>query len=176
MSKIGIFYGSDTGHTEEVANLMYDLLAEYNRDIFDVRKVEDASIILNYDLIILGTPTWYLGELQSDMDEFKNKLSDIDITNKTFALFGLGDQIGYSEFFVDGMGKLYNYLKEKNAKFVGKWSTEGYTFTSVLSLDEDNSSFVGLPLDADNQEDLTVDRVYNWLEQLKEEANLEIKQ
>ena len=44
MSKIGIFYGSDTGHTEEVANLMYDLLAEYDRDIFDVRKVEDASI------------------------------------------------------------------------------------------------------------------------------------
>ena len=30
----------------------------------------------------------------------------------------------YSEFFVDGMGKLYNYLKEKNAKFVGKWSTD----------------------------------------------------
>jgi flavodoxin len=71
------------------------------------------------------------------------------------------------------MGKLYNYLKEKNAKFVGKWSTEGYSFTSVLSLDEENSSFVGLALDADNQEDLTVDRVYNWLEQLKEEANLE---
>ncbi len=171
--KIGIFYGSDTGHTEEAANLMKELLGDDLADVFDVRGVEDASVLLNYDLVILGTSTWYLGELQGDMDAFKDKLAELDLTGRTIALFGLGDQVEYSDYFVDGMGHLYRLLLEKGVKFVGAWPVEGYDFNSNLALVEgDSSKFAGLPLDEDNQPDMTPERVAIWLEQVKAEAGI----
>ncbi len=173
--KIGIFYGSDTGHTEEVAKLIQELLGSDNADLYDVKNVDDASILASYDLVLLGTSTWYLGELQSDMDTFKDKFDGVDLKGKTFALFGLGDQVGYSDYYLDGMGRLYHLLKDKGVNFIGNWSTEGYDFTSTLALsDEDNSKFIGLALDEDNQSDLTPERIAIWLEQVKAEAGIEI--
>ena len=171
--KIGIFYGSDTGHTEEAANLMKELLGDDLADVFDVRNVEDASVLLNYDLVLLGTSTWYLGELQGDMDAFKDKLDELDLTGRTIALFGLGDQVEYSDYYVDGMGHLYHFLLKKGVKFIGAWPTEGYSFHSNLALVEgDNSKFAGLALDEDNQPDMTPERVAIWLEQVKAEAGI----
>lgn len=171
--KIGIFYGSDTGHTEEVANLMKELLGDDLADVFDVRNVEDASVLLNYDLVLLGTSTWYLGELQGDMDAFKDKLEELDLTGRTIALFGLGDQVEYSDYYVDGMGHLYHLLLKKGVKFIGAWPTEGYDFNSNLALMEgDSSKFAGLALDEDNQPDMTPERVAIWLEQVKAEAGI----
>ncbi|MGN1394640.1 MAG: flavodoxin [Succinivibrionaceae bacterium] len=163
MSKIGIFYGSDTGNTENAATFMQEVLGAKNTDLFDVRKVKDPKIILNYDLLIFGTSTWHLGEMQGDMEQFCSKLSDINLTGKKVALFGLGDQIEYSDYFVDGMGKLYYIIKELGAEVIGEWPTEGYSFSSVLSLSEDNQHFIGLALDDDNQEDLTAERIVSWL-------------
>lgn len=172
MAKIGIFYGSDTGHTEDAAILIQQIIGEDDADLFDVAKVKDVSVISGYDLVILGTSTWYLGELQSDMDDFRSKLGDLDLTGKTFALFGLGNQIDYSEYFVDGMGILYNYLKEKGAKIIGRWPIDGYDFASRLALTDDDSSFVGLALDEDNQPDETPDRIAVWVDQVMAEAGL----
>ena len=126
----------------------------------------------DYDLIILGTSTWYLGELQSDMDNFRAALTDVDLSGKTFALFGLGNQVDYSDYFVDGMGILYNFLKDKGARIIGSWPVDGYDFASQLSLTEDGESFVGLALDEDNQPDETPERIAEWVEQVKSEAGI----
>lgn len=174
MASIGIFYGSDTGHTEEAAKFMQELLGSENADLFDVRKVKDPQIIKNYKLVIMGTPTWYLGELQEDMDNFMGNLTDVDVQGQTIALFGLGDQVQYSDYFVDGMGKLYHFLSEKGANIVGNWPCDGYSFSSALSLTDDNMNFVGLALDEDNQSDLSTDRIVTWIEQVKAEANIDI--
>ena len=171
--KVGIFYGSDTGHTEEAAQLMKELLGDDVADVFDVRSVADASVLLNYDLVILGTSTWYLGEMQGDMDQFKDKLADLDLQGRTFALFGLGDQIEYADYFIDGMGHLYHLLLEKGVKLIGAWPNNTYTFNSPLSLLEgDSTKFAGLALDEDNQSDLTPERVALWLDQIKGEAGI----
>mgnify|MGYP000008404897 FL=1 len=168
MVKTAIFYGSDTGNTERAALKMQELLGGAV-DVFDVRTVKDPAIILDYDLVLLGTSTWYLGELQSDMENFKAKIETFDFSGHTFALFGLGDQMEYSEFYLNGMGIMHAYLAERGAQFIGAWSTDGYAFTSVLPLSEDGFNFVGLALDEDNQADLTEERIKTWLKQLESE-------
>ena len=79
MVKTAIFYGSDTGNTERAALKMQELLGGAV-DVFDVRTVKDPAIILDYDLVLLGTSTWYLGELQSDMENFKAKIEPFDFS------------------------------------------------------------------------------------------------
>ena len=40
------------------------------------------------------------------------------------ALYGLGDQIGYGEYFVDGNGILANVILEKGGEIIGHWPTK----------------------------------------------------
>ena len=100
-------------------------------------------------------------------------MENIDLKGRKFALFGLGNQIDYSEYYLDGMGILYNYLKEKGAVIIGRWPVEGYDFASTLAITDDDSTFVGLALDNDNQPDLTPDRAATWVEQILKESGLE---
>ena len=58
------------------------------------------------------------------IDEFKTK----DFSNKTFCLFGLGDQEGYAEYFIDGVGMLAEVIIENGGTIIGNWSTEGYDY------------------------------------------------
>ncbi len=173
MAQIGIFYGSDTGHTEDAANLIREVIGADRADVFDAAKVKDASAVNAYELVILGTPTWYLGEMQADMEAFTERLADVDLTGKKFALFGLGNQVDYGDYFLDGMGLLYNFLKGKGARILGRWPAEGYDFTSTLAVTDGPDTFVGLALDEDNQPDETPDRVAAWVDQVLAEAGLE---
>ena len=173
MAQIGIFYGTDTGNTEDAALLIQQLIGEDKADVFDTSKHQDPALLKDYDLVILGTSTWYLGEMQSDMDNFMSNMENIDLKGRKFALFGLGNQIDYSEYYLDGMGILYNYLKEKGAVIIGRWPVEGYDFASTLAITDDDSTFVGLALDNDNQSDLTPDRAATWVEQILKESGLE---
>lgn len=172
MAKVGIFYGSDTGHTEQAAQIMQSLFGEATADCFDVRNLKDLSILNNYELLIFGTSTWYLGELQSDMEDFKDKIADLDFSGKQLALFGLGDQIEYADYYLDGMGLLYYFFKDKGVKIIGAWSVEGYNFGSYLALGDNTDKFVGLALDEDNQAEESPSRIAAWVEQLKKEAKL----
>lgn len=172
MAKIGIFFGTDTGNTEIAAELIRSTIGEDKADIFDVRKVEDVNILDNYELLIIGASTWYLGELQGDMDSFLKKLEGKDLNNKKIALFGLGDQEQYSEFFLDGLGIMYNFFKDKGSEFFGETSTEGYNFSSVLAMGDNIDKFVGLGLDFDNQEELNQSRIEDWVNELKTQTNL----
>ncbi len=171
MATFGIFYGSDTGNTENVANKLVVALGEDNATAFDVAHVADFSIFDNFDVLIFGTPTWYVGELQSDVDEFFTQLrtANISFAGRTVALFGLGDQFGYSDNFVDGLGIIYQFFKEQNAHIIGSWPTEGYTFDSVLALGDSLDHFVGLVIDEDNQQELTDERVATWAQQIQQE-------
>ena len=84
MAKIGLFYGSDTGCTEGVANTISELLGEENVDLFDVYDV-DGSEFDGYQTLILGLSTWHDGQLQSAWDDFFNNFKEIDMSGKTVA-------------------------------------------------------------------------------------------
>ncbi len=161
--KIGLFYGSDTGSTEEVAEKMIEKIGKDNIDLLDIADAKPNDFE-EYKLLILGTSTWYDGDLQSDWDYFFPQLDDMDFTGKTVAIFGLGDQLTYGEYFVDGIGILYDKLIEKGATVVGQWPTDGYEHDESVA--ERDGVFMGLALDEDNESEKTDGRIDTWLKQI----------
>ena len=169
--KIGLFFGSDTGNTETVAEKIIEILEDRDIDLINIydAKAEDFT---QYDDLILGLSTWHDGELQSDWDTFFMEFSEIDFTNKTIALFGLGDQYVYADYFVDGVGIIGEVVINNGGKIIGKWSTEGYEHTESKA-EVEEGIFLGLALDEDNQPELTDERVETWVTQIIKEFNWE---
>ena len=170
MEKIGLFYGSDTGNTETIALKIRDKISKENVFVVDMY---DASIeeFAKYNKIILGLSTWHDGQLQSDWDTFFEEFKEVDFTGKTVAIFGLGDQYVYCDYFIDGVGIIGEVVINNGGEIVGKWSTEGYEHTESKAETEEGL-FLGLALDEDNQFDQTDDRVDAWVAQIKKEFPL----
>ena len=166
--KAKIIYGSDTGNTEVIAEELVKLLGEH--EVLTVDELEESDWEGN-ELYILGIPTWYDGELQSDWEDYLDDFQKIDFTGKTVAVFGLGDQVGYAEWFCDGVGILADIVEKNGGKVIGNWSTDGYEFESSKAVMNTNNTFFGLCLDEDNQPELTQERLKKWVEQLKIENN-----
>ena len=124
-----------------------------------------------YNILILGIPTWYIGELQTDWDDFFEEFKTIDFNGKKVAFFGLGDQYGYPDNFQDGLGILGEVVLENGGKLFGYWPNEGYDFNESLGI-APNGMFYGLALDEDNQRDESNERIEKWVNQLKEELKL----
>ena len=172
MEKIGLFFGSDTGNTESVAHKIRTKISNENVyliDMYDAKK-EDFD---QYDKIILGLSTWHDGQLQSDWDTFFEDFKEVDFTGKTVALFGLGDQYVYCDYFIDGVGIIGEVVIENGGKIVGKWPSEGYEHTeSKAELEE--GVFLGLAIDEDNQYEQTDERIDTWVAQIISEFPLEV--
>lgn len=167
--KIGLFFGSTTGNTEEIADLLAAELKNQEFDV-DVKDVSDAEPkeLLEYDKLVLASSTWHDGQLQDDWSCIYDDLESIDFSGKEVGLVGLGDQEGYSDTFLNSIGFLARTIIDKGGKVVGRWSTEGYEFDESDSIDEDGK-FYGLALDQENQDDLTGERITKWVTQIKSE-------
>lgn len=168
--RIGLFYGSDTGYTEEIAQQILLILGREQLQVHDIHRAKPQDFAA-YQRIIIGLSTWHDGQLQSDWDTFYEAFKTIDFTDKIVAFFGLGDQIGYGEYFIDGVGILGEVVYENGGQIVGAWPTEGYDYDASKAEFEEGW-FLGLAIDEDNQPELTVDRVQRWLQQLQEEFGL----
>ena len=120
---------------------------------------------MKYELFILGTPTYFDGELPDSWDEFLPELEDADLSGRKVAVYGLGDQQHYPVSFADGVGLLASYMEELGATIVGETSTEGYSYEHSVA--ERDGRFLGLVLDPTNQPEQTDQRLAAWLEQLK---------
>lgn len=172
MARTGIFFGTDTGRTRKIAKLIASKLGDRVDAPLNVNRIQPEDL-LKYDALILGTPTYGegvlpgldIGNQSESWGEFLPKLEGLDFSGKTVALFGLGEQEKYPDVFVDAMGIIYDQLLACGARFVGEWSTEGYTFTASAA--EDEGKFVGLALDLVSQNLLTEPRLDAWLEQIK---------
>lgn len=164
MEKIGLFYGSSTGNTEHVAQMIQREIGSDLVDLFDVARATLADI-KGYDVLILGTSTWGEGELVEDWEGFLPQLDQIDFAGKKVALFGLGDQENYSYNFVDALGILYEKVVQKGATIIGgEWPAEGYDFDASRALV--GGLFVGLVIDEDNESEKTQERVKAWVQTL----------
>ena len=164
MADIRLFYGSTTGNTERVAELIQ---AEMGTALASVNNIANATPadLEHADAVILGTSTWESGELQQDWEDFLPKFDQIDLSGKKVALFGLGDAAGFPDEFVNGLGTLAARVKQCGAELVGQWSTEGYEFVDSTAVVDGN--FVGLVLDEENQPELTEQRVKQWVAEIR---------
>ena len=163
--RIKLIYGSDTGNTELVTEDIIKLL-----DNVEVTTVADLTPEdWDHDKFILGIPTWYDGELQSDWEDYFEEFKTIDFTNKTVAIFGLGDQLGYEEWFCDGIGILAKVIIENGGKVIGYTEKDdSYDLEEIPKSLVDDNTFYGLCIDEDNQPELTQDRLQKWVGNIKE--------
>ena len=157
-----IFYASSTGNTSDVADQISEHLGGIEK--FDIAS-DGVAKMNEFDKLIIGASTWGEGDLQDDWDDAWDEFSDLNFQGKTVALFGLGDQEDYAEFFLDAMGVIHDKVKENGATIVGNWPIDEYDFDESKAVQD--GEFVGLALDEDNQSDLTKERVAKWCEQIK---------
>jgi flavodoxin I len=166
MSKTAIIYSFNTKKTGKIAERVRDAFGEDQVEMVNAEEITEEQF-LSYDHIIMGVPTWFDGELPNYWDEFVPALEDLDLQGKKIALFGLGDQKGYAENFLDGMGIMADILEGQGATLVGFTSTEGYEFESSRA--QRGDQFAGLAIDYENQGSMNKQRVATWVDQLKNE-------
>ncbi|MDX9789671.1 MAG: flavodoxin [Candidatus Kapaibacterium sp.] len=167
--QVGLFYGTNTGNTETVAQMLEEVLKSngFEVEVFDMASasVDDMA---KFENLIVASPTWNDGELQDDWDAVFAEYERFDFTGKKVAFLGLGDQDGYPDNFLDAIGTLAKPVLKNGGTVVGYWPTDGYDFSESVGVAE-NGKFYGLGIDQDNQEDMTEARISDWVNQLKSE-------
>jgi flavodoxin I len=166
MSKTAIIYSFNTKKTGKIAERIIEEFGEGKLEAVNAEEITE-EVFLSFDHIIMGVPTWFDGELPNYWDEFVPALEDMDLKGKKIALYGLGDQKGYPENFLDGVGIMAEILEGQGATLVGFTSTEGYEFESSRA--EREGHFTGLAIDYENQGSKNKERVASWVNQLKSE-------
>lgn len=92
MATVGIFFGSDTGNTENIAKMIQKILQkQFGDDVSEVHDIAKSSKedLEGFDILLLGIPTWYYGEAQCDWDDFFPTLEEVDFNGKLVALVRL---------------------------------------------------------------------------------------
>ena len=166
---IGLFYGSSTCYTEMAAEKIVDAINGLaGKSLVNLHNiaVDPIQLMADYKYIILGIPTWDYGELQEDWETHWDSLDSLDLSHSKIALYGLGDQIGYPQWFQDAMGYLWAKVVNQGATSIGYWPNQGYQFEQSKALTEDEGFFVGLALDDENQPELTDTYIEQWSQQI----------
>jgi flavodoxin I len=162
MNKIAILYGTSGGNTESVARQVQDLF-EGNADLYDVEHVS-LDEIREYPYYIIGTSTTGVGDLQDDWEGFLPSFARLDLSGKKVAIFALGDSASYSTSFAESMKVVYDEIADKTT-IVGQTADVGYTYDDSMAVND--GMWVGLPIDEDNEYDMTEQRLTAWVEGLK---------
>lgn len=164
MNKIAILYGSSGGNVTSVARQVQDLF-DGNADLYNVMDVT-LEEIKDYTYYVIGTSTTGIGDLQDDWEGFLPSFARMDFTGKKAAIFALGDSASYSTSFAESMKVVYDEIHNK-VQIVGRVPDEGYTYDDSTAVID--GLWVGLPIDEDNEYDLTQERLEKWVEALKKE-------
>jgi len=165
---IGLFYATQTGNTENVATAISE---KSGVDAMDISEIEVADLA-GYDGLIVGCPTWNTGadEFRSGTawDDVLEEIKATDLKGKPVAVFGCGDSQSYGDNFCDGIEELHATFKASGAKMMGYVDASDYQHGESKSQSDDR--FLGLPLDQDNEDDMTDARVESWVVQIKGEG------
>lgn len=166
MSKYGIYYGSTTGTTREIAEKIAERLGVAPADVHDVADTAPDTVAA-YDVLLLGSSTWGDGELQDDWPDFLHGLSALSLKGKKIAIFGVGDETNV-DTFCNAVGLLYGALQNTGATFIGDYPDNAYHFDHTDA--EVNGKVVGLLLDETNHPDLTDGRIDGWVAEIEKQT------
>ena len=161
MANVKVIFGSTTGATESAAA---EIAAAFGVEAVNVASATAEDF--QADLLILGSSTWGLGELQDDWAAKIGLLEHADLKGKLVAVFGLGDQDGFADSYCDAMGILAKAAQKQGATLIGQTQSEGYRHSSSAA--DENGMFCGLALDDNNEADKTSSRIGAWVESLKQ--------
>ena len=159
MKKIGIYFGSSSGTTADVTKTIAKRLGVDAADIHDVASA-DAASMANYDVLLLGSSTWGMGDLQDDWESFLPKAKGQNLAGKCVGLFGCGDSSSYSDTFCDALATIKEEMEGTSCTFIGEVAAEDYGYDETRKL-------IGLLIDEINESDKTGDRIDNWVAALQ---------
>lgn len=95
MSKALIVYGSTTGNTEYVAEVVEKVLKGkgFETALVDAGSTSSSGLGSGFDVVLLGSSTWgdEEVELQDDMVPIYDTLDQADLKGRKTAIFGCGD-------------------------------------------------------------------------------------
>ncbi|WP_423128822.1 flavodoxin [Gaoshiqia sp. Z1-71] len=171
MDKIGLFFGPEKGSVHRVAEKVKTAIGDNLVDLISVNRASAADLEkytkIIFGISTVGKETWDSEYSNTDWARFFPEISKVDYSNKTIAVFGLGDHVTYPEHFVNAMGVLVKeILKEnENVNLIGQVEPSGYEFEDSEALI--GGKFVGLPLDEDFEPELTDERIAAWLSSVK---------
>tara|TARA_B100000459_G_scaffold24560_1_gene11906 strand:+ start:563 stop:1084 length:522 start_codon:yes stop_codon:yes gene_type:complete len=168
LKKLKLIYGSDTGKTEYIVKTYLSKVLEefFLLEIVDIVNISENDW-KSHDNYILGCPTWWDGDLQSDWEDYFDTFKEISFKEKKVALFGLGDQVGYEDWFCDGLGILGEIIVKNDGEVLGfTIKDKSYEFICDTKAVKNDNLLWGLALDDDNQSNLSEDRIKNWVNQL----------
>jgi len=104
MKTIGLLYSKSTAYTAELGER---IAAAWGKGIeyvdIDTAHLADVE---KHAALILGTPTYFNGELPSAWDEFLPEIEDADFTGKRVAIYGPGNQVETPVLLASGGGVL----------------------------------------------------------------------
>lgn len=164
MKKTALIYSFNSVKTAAVAKKIGKAFSEKGIEHVNAENIDDEKF-LSFDFYIIGVPTWFDGELPNYWDELVPAIEDMDLSGKTFAVYGLGDQVGYPENFCDAIGIMATLFKERGGNVVGTFPVDGYDFEHSKAVV--NNEFIGLPLDQENQARFTDKRIKLWVNDIK---------
>lgn len=171
-AKIGLFFGSSTGCGEGVANQIKQIVEATGTAEVDIAVVSAGSVKVmeGFDYLIFGASTWNIGELQDDWALKLGEMDSLNLKGRKVAMYGCGDQFGYSNSFVDAIGIIGDKVVQRGGDIVGWWPDDEYEYE--FSRGSHDKVFMGLPVDNDNQPERTAQRVVNWTYWVLEEFGL----
>ena len=118
MEKAVIVYGSVTGLAEEIACTLNKVIEDkYDTKVIDAMDAGPQDL-QEADIILLGSSTWGVGDLEVDMVPLNDSLQDMDLKSKRAAVFGLGDS-AYKKFCY-AVITLEKSLKSAGAQLIQK--------------------------------------------------------
>lgn len=174
MKKIGIFYWPLKGN---VAACAKKIEAEFggNQAMLQTITNVNPNSFEGLDLIVVGGSTagadaWQQASGNNPWFDFYAHFEKKPLSGTPVAIFGLGDQILYPDHFVDNMKLIKIEMEKAGGNIIGRWPTDGYDFTGSEAIEDDK--FVGLALDEDQQDDLTDERIREWVNQIKKESGV----
>lgn len=165
MNKIALIYWPEGGNVEVIADKLIKKIGQPKILKMSLLKLDkDALLQCNHWIVggsTVGSHVWEDANDSNKWNAFFKLLSEIDMTQKTIAFYGLGDQVLYPNHFVDGLGLLYEEFVKHNPKIVGQCPVDGYKFLESEGVID--GKFAGLALDEDNEDDKSDSRIDSWL-------------
>jgi flavodoxin I len=129
-----VVYGSFVGNTETMASYVATGLRQAGHHV-TVKDAVDAAIdeLLDYELILLASPTYEPKMIQEDMISFYDQLNGISLSGRKAAAFGPGDSAWPD--FCTAVEMLESRLRERGAEIVAT----SFTIDGIVEEYEDET-------------------------------------
>ncbi|XRB02103.1 flavodoxin [Pycnococcus provasolii] len=176
---VGVFYTTGSRTTLKTAEKVVALLnsdshnEKVNASIVNVRESQDFE---EFECLVLGMPSYKWGE---DPNEFPSALEfdtiqpppgdPLDLMGKKCAMFGTGDRVGYGDYYIEGLARVWRMLDMRGATLVGKVDASGFEEAVQRSRAIVNGKFLGLPVDDNDEPEEREAAIEAWVAQVVSE-------